>query len=59
LKDGTEVVTNVDPDAELPFLRPGAHVHVAWNRGAARLLRGWPAKPGASDTDVDQVEAAL
>jgi spermidine/putrescine transport system ATP-binding protein len=59
LKDGTEVVTNVDPDAELPFLRPGARVHVAWNVGAARLLRGWPAKPGASDTDVDQVEAAL
>jgi spermidine/putrescine transport system ATP-binding protein len=59
LKDGTEVVANVDPDAELPFLRPGARVHVAWNAGAARVLRGWPAKPGASDTDVDQVEAAL
>jgi spermidine/putrescine transport system ATP-binding protein len=59
LKDGTQVVTNVDPDAELPFLRPGAHVYVGWNTGAARLLRGWPDKPGASDTDVDEVEAAL
>jgi spermidine/putrescine transport system ATP-binding protein len=59
LKDGTQVVTNVDPHAELPFLRPGARVHVGWSKGAALLLRGWPVKPGASDTDVDEVEAAL
>jgi spermidine/putrescine transport system ATP-binding protein len=59
LDDGTEVVTLVDPDAELPFLRPGDPVGVSWRPGAAYLLPGWPARAGASDTDVDEVEAAL
>ena len=59
LNDGTAVVSTVDPDDELPFLRPGAAVHVGWNAGAAFLLRGWPAHAGANTTDVDQVEAAL
>jgi spermidine/putrescine transport system ATP-binding protein len=59
LGDGTEVVTLVDPDAELPFLRPGDAVGVSWRPGAAYLLPGWPARAGASDTDVDEVEATL
>ncbi len=59
LADGTEIVTHVDPDDDLPFLRPGETVNVTWNPGAAYLLAGWPQQAGANDTDVDQVEAAL
>ncbi len=59
LRDGTEVVTLIDPDEELPFLRPGDAVGVSWRRDAGFLLPGWPARAGASDTDVDVVEAAL
>jgi spermidine/putrescine transport system ATP-binding protein len=59
LGDGTEIVTYVDPDDPLPFLHPGASVSVTWNSGAAYLLAGWPAQAGASDSDVDQIEATL
>ncbi len=59
LGDGTEIVTYVDPDDDLPFLRPGASVHANWNPGAAFVLAGWPRQPGASDSDVDQIEATL
>jgi spermidine/putrescine transport system ATP-binding protein len=59
LHDGTEIVTYVDPDDNLPFLHPGSAVHATWSRGAAYVLAGWPAQPGASDSDVDQVEATL
>jgi spermidine/putrescine transport system ATP-binding protein len=59
LADGTDVVTHVDPDDDLPFLRPGESVYATWNPGAAFLLAGWPAQAGASDTDVDQIEATL
>jgi spermidine/putrescine transport system ATP-binding protein len=59
LEDGTEVVSYVDPDDDLPFLRPGSTVHANWNPGAAYLLAGWPARAGASDSDVDQIEATL
>jgi spermidine/putrescine transport system ATP-binding protein len=59
LGDGTEVVTYVDPDDDLPFLRPGTSVYATWNPGAAYLLAGWPVQPGASGTDVDQIEASL
>jgi spermidine/putrescine transport system ATP-binding protein len=59
LRDGTEIVTYVDPDADLPFLRPGAAVHATWSPGAAYLLAGRPKQAGASDSDVDQIEAIL
>jgi len=59
LSDGTEIVTHVDPDDDLPFLRPGSSVSVTWNAGAAYLLAGWPRQAGANDTNIDQVEAAL
>jgi spermidine/putrescine transport system ATP-binding protein len=59
LGDGTEVVTLIDPDEELPFLRPGDAVGISWRPDAGFLLPGWPARAGASSTDVDQVEAAL
>jgi spermidine/putrescine transport system ATP-binding protein len=59
LADGTEVVTNVGTHTDLPFMRPGDEVHVAWHPGAAYLLAGHPDHAGATGTDVDQVEAAL
>jgi hypothetical protein len=59
LRDGTEIVAYVDPDDDLPFLHPGSSVHATWSPGAAFLLVGWPAQPGASDSDVDQIEATL
>jgi spermidine/putrescine transport system ATP-binding protein len=59
LADGTELVTYVDSHVELPFVRPGDDIWVAWDPGAAYLLSGWPARPGATSTDVDQVEASL
>ena len=59
LRDVTEIVASVDPDDNLPFLHPGSTVHATWSPGAAYVLAGWPAQPGASDSDVDQVEATL
>lgn len=59
LADGTEIVAYVDPDDDLPFLHPGSAVHATWSPGAAYVLAGWPAQPGASDSDVDQIEATL
>jgi spermidine/putrescine transport system ATP-binding protein len=59
LRDGTEIVASVDPDDNLPFLHPGSSVHATWSPGAAYVLAGWPAQPGASDSDVDQIEATL
>jgi spermidine/putrescine transport system ATP-binding protein len=59
LADGTQVVTYVATDADLPFLRPGDTVALTWKPGAAYLIEGWPAHAGANTTDVDSVEAAL
>ncbi|CAN5400289.1 ABC transporter ATP-binding protein [soil metagenome] len=59
LADGTDVVTHVGTDADVPFLRPGDAVEVTWQPGAAYLLPGWPPRAGAGSTDVDQIEAAL
>ena len=59
LDDDTSVVTNVDPDDDLPFLRPGERVHAAWKPGAAYLLPGWPLQAGSTTSDVDSIEAAL
>ena len=36
--DGIEVVAHVGDDVDLPLLRPGDSVWVAWDRDAARLL---------------------
>jgi spermidine/putrescine transport system ATP-binding protein len=59
LSDGTDIVSWIDPDDDLPMLRPGSPVSVSWSPGAAYVLSGWPAQAGANDTDVDLVEAAL
>ena len=49
----------IDPDDDVPALRPGSPVNVTWRPGAAFLLAGWPSQAGANDTNVDQIEAAL
>ncbi len=59
LGDQTELVTYVESHVELPFVRPGDAIWATWDPGAAYLLSGWPARPGATSTDVDQVEASL
>jgi spermidine/putrescine transport system ATP-binding protein len=59
LGDGTDVVTHVGTDAEVPFLRPGDEIHLAWNPGSAYLIAGWPDHAGATTTDVDAIEASL
>jgi spermidine/putrescine transport system ATP-binding protein len=59
LRDATEIVAHVDPDDDLPFIRPGSSVHAMWKPGATYVLAGWPAHAGASDGDVDHVEATL
>ena len=59
LADGTGIVSWIDPDDDVPALRPGSPVNVTWRPGAAFLLAGWPSQAGANDTNVDQIEAAL
>jgi spermidine/putrescine transport system ATP-binding protein len=59
LVDGTGLVAWIDPDDDLPPMRPGSTVNVTWKPGAAFLLNGWPASAGANDTNVDHIEAAL
>jgi TOBE domain len=59
LLDGTEVVTHVESHARLPFLQPGKQIWITWEPGCGYLVPGWPAKAGATSTDVDQVEASL
>jgi spermidine/putrescine transport system ATP-binding protein len=59
LDDDTAVVTNVDPDDDLPFLRPGSPVYAIWKPGAAYLLSGWPRQAGNTTSDVDEIEASL
>ena len=59
LADGTDLVVSVEPHAQLPFLRPGEQIWVTWEPGTEYLVSGWPAKAGATSTNVDQVEASL
>jgi spermidine/putrescine transport system ATP-binding protein len=59
LADGTEVTTLIDADDDLPLLRPGDTVWVTWAPPSAYLLSGWPARAGATTTDVDHIEATL
>jgi spermidine/putrescine transport system ATP-binding protein len=59
LADATEIVAYVASHARPPFLRPGEQIWVTWDPESAYLVPGWPAKAGATSTDVDQVEASL
>ncbi len=57
LADHSEVVATVGTGTDLPFLLPGATVHLEWDPGAAFLLTGWPSRPGATADDIDTLEA--
>jgi len=59
LADDTEIVTHVEAEDHLPFLRPGDPLWVSWGDDAVYALRGWPAHAGATTTNVDQVQAQL
>jgi spermidine/putrescine transport system ATP-binding protein len=53
LADGSEVIATVATGSDLPFLLPGAPVHVEWDPGAAYVLAGWPSRPGSTANDID------
>ena len=59
LADGTEVVSTVETDADLPMLRPGDKIWLTWDARSPYALSGHPAFAGATNTDVDEVQAAL
>jgi spermidine/putrescine transport system ATP-binding protein len=59
LADGTEVVSTVETDADLPMLRPGDNIWLTWDQRSPYALSGHPAFAGATNTDVDEVQAAL
>ena len=40
--DGSPIIANVDPDTDLPLLRPGDSVWATWNRAAACVLPSSP-----------------
>jgi spermidine/putrescine transport system ATP-binding protein len=47
--DGTELVSHVGTDTELPLLRPGDQVWAAWETDAGRVLPGRPPHLRAED----------
>lgn len=57
--DKTELVAHVTGDADLPFLRPGDDLWLSWGEGAAYALPEATEIVGATDTDIDEVEASL
>jgi spermidine/putrescine transport system ATP-binding protein len=57
LADDSEVIATVATGSDLPFLLPGAPVHVEWDPGAAYVLAGWPSRPGLTANDIDTLEA--
>ena len=57
LADDSEVIATVATGSDLPFLLPGAPVHVVWDPGAAYVLAGWPNRPGLTANDIDTLEA--
>jgi spermidine/putrescine transport system ATP-binding protein len=58
-KDGTELVAHVGAGDDLPFLRPGDELWLTWDRAAAFALAEKSDIVGATDTDIDEVEATL
>ena len=40
--DGSPIIANVDPDADLPLLRPGDNVWASWSQNAACVLPTTP-----------------
>ncbi len=51
--DDTTIIANIDPDHDLPMLRPGDTVWASWNASAASVL---PASPDQPLTSVDVVD---
>jgi len=56
LKDDSEVIASVMTGTNLPFLHPGATIHLSWEPGNAFLLSDWPRRPGATANDIDTLE---
>jgi len=57
--DGTELVAHIGADDGLPFVRPGDELWLTWDRDAPYALPETTAVVGATNTDVDEVEASL
>ena len=51
--DGSPIIANIDPDHDLPMLRPGDTVWASWNASAASVL---PASPDQPLTAIDVVD---
>jgi spermidine/putrescine transport system ATP-binding protein len=54
LSDGTELIVNVPAGSDLPFLLPGATVHLTWTPGSAYVIAGWPSTVPTEITEVTQ-----
>lgn len=52
--DGTPIIANIDPDNDLPMLRPGDTVWASWNADAARVLPASPDQPLTATDVVDE-----
>jgi spermidine/putrescine transport system ATP-binding protein len=53
--DGSEVVTHIGPEDDLPALRPGSEVWLTWDHDAAWLLPGLDPRHGMTE-DIDEIE---
>lgn len=52
--DGTPMIANIDPDHDLPMLRPGDTVWASWNASAASVLPASPDHPLTALEVVDE-----
>ena len=58
-RDGTEIVTTSTPTTTCRSCDRAHPSRSTWSPGAAYLLPAGRAQPGATTTDVDQIEATL
>jgi spermidine/putrescine transport system ATP-binding protein len=52
--DGTPIIANIDPDHDLPMLRPGDSVFASWSASAASVLPASPDHPLTATDVVDE-----
>jgi len=52
--DGTPIIANIDPDHDLPMLRPGDAVWASWSASAASVLPASPDHPLTATDVVDE-----
>ena len=52
--DGSPIIATIDPDADLPLLRPGDHVWASWACDAACVLPSTPDRPNSFNDLVDE-----